>query len=145
MLLWSIIPKEFFSRNKADVMKDASQDNEKQGQCLRRARYLVSTVEGDQEEVLQRGADWYLQSKAKVPNDMQNFVHSRNIPTCTQRIQLWRTFSQQIYPTSWAGEKMMISMLKCFGSQNQIQLGWEMMTMVKRFGSQGPWNPSFNS
>jgi hypothetical protein len=57
MLLWSIIPKEFFSRNKADVMKDASQDNEKQGQCLRRARYLVSTVEGDQEEVLQRGAD----------------------------------------------------------------------------------------
>jgi hypothetical protein len=29
MLLWSIIPKEFFGRNKADVMKDASQDNEK--------------------------------------------------------------------------------------------------------------------
>jgi hypothetical protein len=56
-MLWSIIPKEFFSRNKADVMKDASQDNEKQGKCLRRARNLVSTVQGDQEEVLQRGAD----------------------------------------------------------------------------------------
>jgi hypothetical protein len=57
MLLWSIIPKEFVSRNKADVMKDASQDNEKRGQCLRRARKLVSAVQRDQEEVLQRGAE----------------------------------------------------------------------------------------
>jgi hypothetical protein len=46
-----------FSRNKADVMKDASQENEKRGQCLRRARKLVSAVQRDQEEVLQRGAE----------------------------------------------------------------------------------------
>jgi hypothetical protein len=49
--------RNFFSRNKADVMKDASQDNEKRGQCLRRARKLVSAVQRDQEEVLQRSAE----------------------------------------------------------------------------------------
>jgi hypothetical protein len=124
-------------------MKDASQDNEKWRQCLRRARKLVSAVQRDQEEVLQRGAEWYLQSKAKVPNDMQNFVHSRNIPTLYPKNSAMKNIFTANIPNklSWGEDDDLHAEMLYLSKPNSA--GGAMMTMVKRFGSQGALKPQF--
>lgn len=99
---------------------------------------MVSAVQRDQEEVLQRGAELYLQSKAKVPNDMQNFVHSRNIPTLYPKNSAMKNIFTANIPNklSWGEDDDLCAEMLWLSKPNSA--GGDMMTMVKRFGSQGP-------
>jgi hypothetical protein len=99
---------------------------------------LVSAVQRDQEEVLQRGAELYLQSKAKVLNDMQNFVHSRNIPTLYPKNSAMKNIFTANIPKklSWGEDDDLCAEMLWLSKPNSAR--GEMMTMVKHFGSQGP-------